>query len=137
MKKWALTPVRDIMFSGDQLPLVTRDAPVIEVLGEISRKTLGIVGVQGVDGALEGVITDGDIRRYLESRADGSMRATMWETTASELMTPGSVALEPERLSARALHVLQSNRISAAFVLEDGKPVGIVTLIQLLTLGVA
>lgn len=133
----ALTPVRDIMFTGSSMPLVTRSTPVIEVVGEISRKTLGIVGVLSEDGLLEGVITDGDIRRYLEGRADSSMRATMWETVASELMTPGSKCLEPERLSARALHVLQSNKISAAFVVEDGKPVGIVTLIQLLTLGVA
>ena len=133
----ALTPVRDIMFTGDQLPLVGRETPVIEVLGEISRKTLGIVGVVDQDGRLAGVITDGDIRRHLEGNSDGSMRATMWETAARQLMTPGSIHLEPERLSARALHVLQSNKISAAFVLENGQPVGIVTLMQLLTLGVA
>lgn len=133
----ALTPVREIMFTGEQMPLVGRDAPVIEALGEISRKTLGIVGVLEPDGRLAGVITDGDIRRYLESHADKSMRETMWETTAAELMTPGSISLEPERFAARALHILQTNRISAAFVVEDGKPVGVVTLIQLLTRGVA
>lgn len=133
----ALTPVRDIMFTGETLPLVRRDTPVIEVLGEISRKTLGICGVLADDGTLAGVITDGDIRRYLEANSEGSMKSTLWERRADSLMTPGSVQLEPERLSARALHILQSNRISAAFVLREGRPVGIVTLIQLLTLGVA
>lgn len=133
----ALTPVRDIMHAGENMPLVSRDAPVIEVLGEISRKTLGIVGVVDAGGKLAGVITDGDIRRYLEAQSEETMKATMWETPAAKLMTPGSIHLQPERSSARALHVLQSNRISAAFVLEDDRPVGVVTLIQLLTLGVA
>ncbi|MEM7440679.1 MAG: KpsF/GutQ family sugar-phosphate isomerase [Pseudomonadota bacterium] len=133
----ALTPVSDIMFQGERMPLVTKDTPVIEVLGEISNKSLGICGVLGADGGLSGVITDGDVRRYLESRSDGSMKDALWNAKADSLMTPGSVHLEPGRLSARALHVLQSNKISAAFVLEDGKPVGVVTLIQLLTLGVA
>ncbi len=133
----ALTPVRDIMYKDDDMPTVDIDAPIIEVLGEISRKTLGIVGVTDSKGALLGVITDGDIRRYMEANSEGSMKDAMWDTHARALMTPGSVFLEPERLSARALHVLQSNKISAAFVIEDGKPVGVVTLIQLLTLGVA
>lgn len=133
----ALTPVRDIMYKDNGVPTVGIDAPVIDVLGEISRKTLGIVGVTDSDGGLMGVITDGDIRRYLESNSEGSMKDAMWDTHAKDLMTPGSVFLEPERLSARALHVLQSNKISAAFVIENGKPVGVVTLIQLLTLGVA
>ncbi|MEM9850411.1 MAG: KpsF/GutQ family sugar-phosphate isomerase [Pseudomonadota bacterium] len=132
----ALTPVRDVMFEGDMMPLVGPDAPVMDVLGEISRKALGIVGVVE-NSLLAGVITDGDIRRYLEANADGSMRDAMWNTMARDLMTPGSVSLEPERLAARALHVLQSNRISAAFVLEDGRPLGIVTLMHLLSRGVA
>lgn len=133
----ALTPVRDIMYKDADMPTVPLNAPIIEVLGEISRKTLGIVGVLDAYGALQGVITDGDIRRYMEANSEGSMKDAMWNTHAQSLMTPGSVFLEPERLSARALHVLQSNKISAAFVIENGKPVGVVTLIQLLTLGVA
>ena len=133
----ALTPVRDIMFQGDDMPVATSNTPIIEVLGEISRKSLGIVGVMSAEGTLEGVVTDGDIRRYLETNSDRSMKEAMWETQASALMTQGSVHLEPERLSARALHVLQSNQISAAFVIENGKPIGVVTLLQLLALGVA
>jgi len=133
----ALTPVCDIMYKDSNMPTIGLDAPIIEVLGEISKKTLGIVGVTNTAGALLGVITDGDIRRYLEAKSEGSMRDAMWNTHAHDLMTPGSVFLEPERLSARALHVLQSNKISAAFVIKNDKPVGVVTLIQLLTLGVA
>lgn len=133
----ALTPVSDVMVTGHELPLVPRGTPVIEALGEISKKSLGITGVVDNDGALVGVITDGDIRRYLETNSEGSMKEALWESSAETLMTPGSIHLEPERLSARALHVLQSNKIGAAFVVADGKPVGLVTLNKLLTLGVA
>ena len=133
----ALTPVQDIMYQGTDVPTIASDAPIIEALGEISQKTLGIVGVTNKDGTLLGVITDGDVRRYLESNSERSMKDALWGTHARSLMTPGSVSLEPERLSARALHILQSNKISAAFVVENDRPVGVVTLIQLLTLGVA
>ncbi|MDG1999987.1 MAG: KpsF/GutQ family sugar-phosphate isomerase [Amylibacter sp.] len=133
----ALTPVQDIMYKGTDVPTIASDAPIIEALGEISQKTLGIVGVTNKDGTLLGVITDGDVRRYLESNSERSMKDALWGAHARSLMTPGSVSLEPERLSARALHILQSNKISAAFVIENDRPVGVVTLIQLLTLGVA
>ena len=133
----ALTPVSDIMIKGDDLPLIGSDASVLEVVGEISRKSQGIVGVLSTDGSLAGVITDGDIRRYLEANSQGSMKHAMVETTAGNIMTPTSICLEPERLCARALSVLQQNKISGAFVVEDGKPVGLVALIQLLQSGVA
>ncbi|MBC6442730.1 MAG: KpsF/GutQ family sugar-phosphate isomerase [Rhodobacteraceae bacterium] len=133
----ALTPVSDIMITGDRMPLVRPDTPLIDALGEISKKSLGICGVCGPDGSLAGVITDGDIRRYLESRSEGTMKATLWEAKADRLMTPGSIVLEPAHLSARALHVLQSNKIAAAFAINAGRPVGVVTLNRLLTLGVA
>jgi len=133
----ALTPVSDIMAKGDDLPLISGHASVMEVVGEISRKSHGIVGVLSDTGALAGVITDGDIRRYLEANSQGSMKSAMLETTAHSIMTQTSISLEPQRLCARALSVLQQNRISAAFVIEDGKPVGLVALIQLLQSGVA
>jgi len=132
-----LQPISEFMFKGDQLPLVEMDAPIIEVISEISNKGFGIVGMRDVNGNLVGVITDGDIRRYLESNASGTMKSVIWKATAASLMTPGGVRLEPERLSARALNILQKNKISAAFVVEDSKPVGLVTVLQLLQRGVA
>ncbi len=70
----ALTPVGDIMHKGDDLPLVALDAPVIEVISQISAKGFGIVGVQNADDSLAGVITDGDIRRYLEGNVTGTLQ---------------------------------------------------------------
>ncbi len=133
----ALMPVRDIMHKGADLPLVALDAPVIEVISEISAKGFGIVGMQNPDGSLVGVITDGDIRRYLESNAHGTLQSVIGDAKAVSLMTKGGVTIDPDRLSARALNVMQTKRITAAFVIEAGIPVGLITVHQLLQQGVA
>ncbi|WP_205859889.1 KpsF/GutQ family sugar-phosphate isomerase [Cochlodiniinecator piscidefendens] len=132
-----LQPISEFMHKGDQLPLLPETAPIIEVISEISNKGFGIVGLQNADGHLVGVVTDGDIRRYLEKNTSGTMQAVIWSATAAQLMTPNSVTLDQERLSARALNIMQTNRITAAFVVEDEKPVGLITVLQLLQRGVA
>ncbi|HBQ37175.1 MAG TPA: KpsF/GutQ family sugar-phosphate isomerase [Rhodobacteraceae bacterium] len=133
----ALTPVRDIMISGEQLPLVSLDSPVIEVISQISAKGFGIVGLQNPDQSLAGVITDGDIRRYLEANSNGTLQSVIGDTKALALMTKGGVTIDPDRLTARALNVMQTKKITAAFVVENSKPVGLVTVHQLLQQGVA
>ena len=133
----SLTSVAEIMHGTDELPLVALDARVIDVVARQSERNFGIVGVLRDDGRLAGVITDGDIRRYLVSQLENSMHVAMNETYARDIMTSDPTCLEPERLSARALNVMQTKRISAAFVVEDGKPVGLMTMLRLLNLGVA
>jgi len=133
----ALMPVRDVMHKGAALPLLSQDTSVIEVISEISAKGFGIVGMQNADGSLAGVITDGDIRRYLESNASGTLQSVIGEARAKALMTKGGVTIDPDRLSARALNVMQTKKITAAFVVEGGQPVGLITVHQLLQQGVA
>ncbi len=132
-----LTPVSDVMHTGDAVPLLPQTASIIEVIGELSQKSLGVVGLTDADGQLRGVMTDGDIRRYLEANSQGSMKSAMWETSAETVMTREFISIEPQRLSARAMSMLESNRISAVFVVEDGAPLGVVTMLQLLQAGVA
>lgn len=131
----ALTAIDDVMLTGDELPLVEETTPIEGVVGMLSAKSLGIVGVCDAQGLLSGVITDGDIRRYLGQSADMSMRAAMYETYAGSIMTEHPVTLSPGILSAKALNTLQTSRISAAFVLDDGRPVGAVTTLMLLQAG--
>ena len=133
----ALMPVRDIMRKDADLPLVSLKASVIEVISVISAKGFGIVGLQNPDGSLAGVITDGDIRRYLEGNAAGTLQSVIGEAKAVALMTKGGVTIDPDRLSARALNVMQTKRITAAFVVESNKPIGLITVHQLLQQGVA
>ncbi|WP_319637281.1 KpsF/GutQ family sugar-phosphate isomerase [Kangsaoukella pontilimi] len=132
----ALKHVREIMHESDALPVIAASASVLEAIGVLSAKGHGIVGLTR-DGALAGVITDGDIRRYLERNATSTMQAALHETEAGEIMTEGSVTLRPDMMAGEALSILQSKRISAAFVLSDGRPVGLVTMLRLLNRGTA
>lgn len=132
----ALKRVDEIMIAGDDLPLVSQDTPVISALSVLSAKGQGIVGVT-LQGQLQGVITDGDIRRYLENNAASTMKSALHETQAFAVMTGGSVVLKPEMLVGEALRILQTRRISAAFVVSETGPVGLITMLRLLNRGAA
>ena len=132
----ALKRVDEIMIEGEDLPLVAQDTPVMAALNILSGKGQGIVGVTK-DGELQGVITDGDIRRYLERNAASTMQVALHETPAMAVMTKGSVILSPEMLVGETLRILQTKRISAAFVASEGSPVGLITMLRLLNRGAA
>ena len=131
-----LKQVDEIMHTGEALALVDAATPVIAAISELSAKGFGITGITR-NGMLAGVITDGDIRRYLERNADATMQGALHDTTAGEIMTEGSVTLRPGMLAGEAMAILQGKRIQAAFVVEDGKPVGLVTMLRLLNRGTA
>ena len=132
----ALKRVEEIMHSENALPLVDANASVLSAISELSAKGQGIVGVTE-KGALSGVITDGDIRRYLERNAGSTMQAALHETRAAAIMTRGSVTLSGGTIVGEALSILQSRRISAAFVVENKTPVGLITMLRLLNRGAA
>jgi len=132
----ALKRVDEIMIEGEDLPLVAQDTPVMAALNILSSKGQGIVGVTK-DGELQGVITDGDIRRYLERNAASTMQVALHETPAMAVMTKGSVILSPEMLVGETLRILQTKRISAAFVASEGSPIGLITMLRLLNRGAA
>jgi arabinose-5-phosphate isomerase len=133
----ALMPVSDLMTKGADVPLLSQDAPISDVLTEISAKGFGIAGLLDQEGKLAGVITDGDIRRYISENTDGSMKDVMFGTTGKSIMTTQYTPAEPTQSCAKTLGVLEANKISAAFVLEDGKPIGLIRLLALIQAGVA
>ncbi len=132
----ALKRVNEIMHPADDLPLVDVSTPVIKALATLSAKGHGIVGVTE-NGLLVGVITDGDIRRYLEKNASATMQEALHEATSRAIMTKGPTSLGPDTMVGEALNVLQSKRISAAFVTKANRPVGLITLLRLLNRGAA
>ncbi len=137
----SLIPIDTVMYKGADLPLLAQTAPMIDAIGQMSNKAFGLVGLTDSAGLLAGIITDGDIRRYLQDNADGSMRGAMQDTTAGDVMTVKPVVLSPDCLCGRAIGILQEHKISAAFVMEDGKAdgkiAGLITILQLLRAGVA
>ena len=132
----ALSTVDEAMHR-EGLPLLPQGAPMIEVIGEIGRRGFGIVGLLGSRGELAGVITDGDVRRYLEASAGKGMAEAMGRP-AGAIMTPGSVTIGADRMASTALALLEERRIGQAFVLDaEGRPQGLVTMLELLRVGVA
>ena len=112
-----LKPVKRLMHSGDQLPLVHRDTNMHDVIVVMSEKRLGVVGVTDDEGRLAGVITDGDLRRHIEQGLDHP---------ASDFMSSDPKTIEPDSLIDDALALFDEYRITTLFVVENGKPVGVV-----------
>jgi arabinose-5-phosphate isomerase len=111
-----LKPVRRLMHGGDQLPLVGTDTSMHDTVVEMSAKRLGVVGVTSVDGRLVGVITDGDLRRHIEQGLDHP---------ASVFMSADPKTVGPDDLVDEALTLFDEHRITTLFVVDAGKPVGV------------
>jgi len=122
-----LRTVADLMHGQDELPLIGEGAPMSEALLVMSQKRFGAVGVTDAAGALVGLITDGDLRRHM----DGLMGHA-----AGEVMTKGPLLIGPHALAAEALKVMNERRITVLFVVESGKPVGVLHVHDLLRAGV-
>jgi len=95
----------------------------------MSAKGFGCVGVIDKAGKLTGIVTDGDLRRH--------MRADLLEARVEDVMTASPKTVRPDQLASETLDILNSSKITALFAVENGKPVGIVHLHDLLRAGVA
>ncbi len=123
--------VRDIMHGGDTMPLTTPQAPMAEALGVMTAKGFGCVGVVDAGGTLIGVVTDGDLRR--------NIGPDLLDHTVAAIMTTTPRTVPPDCLVGEALAMMnQANRpFTVLFVVEDGRPLGIVHMHDFLRLGVA
>lgn len=121
--------VSDIMHTEDRLPLVGEDMIMSEALVTMTEKSFGCLGVMDTDGKLSGIITDGDLRR--------NMGAGLVSRRAGDVMTPNPKAVTPDTLAGAALEQINSSNITALFVVDDGRPVGIIHIHDLLRAGIA
>lgn len=124
-----LLKVRDIMHGGKELPLVDPASSMSEALILMTERGLGCVGVCGDDGELAGIITDGDLRRH--------MSPALTTMAVTDVMTVGAKTLHPDNLASEALHILNEYKITNAFVVENGRPVGVLHIHDCLRAGVA
>jgi len=113
------------------MPLVKEGTPMQDALLEMTSKMLGCVGIVGGDGRLLGIITDGDLRRCLAP--------DMLSKKADDVMTRNPKTVAPDVLAAEAVNTMNNTGkgITQLFVVEDGKPVGIIHLHDCLRAGVA
>jgi arabinose-5-phosphate isomerase len=115
-----LVRVAELMHRGDAMPLVADTASLDVVIHEMSLKRLGCTGVVDHSGRLEGIVTDGDLRRAIE-RGGGRLPSTV-----AELMTRGPKTVGRDELAVTALELMERHRITQLFIVDDqGRPDGI------------
>jgi arabinose-5-phosphate isomerase len=95
----------------------------------MTQKALGCLGVIDGAGKLVGIITDGDLRRH--------MGPDLLSATAGQIMTPSPKTIRATALASSALDILNKSRITTLFVVEGGRPVGVVHVHDLLRASVA
>lgn len=129
-----LLTVGDIMHSGEENPVVVGETTVQEALFVITDKGLGAVSVIDANGVMQGVLTDGDIRRGLSKGIDFLQRPV------TELMTKQPKTITKDKLAAQALHIMESNHPKPITVLPvidaDNKVIGLLHMTDLVRQGV-
>lgn len=126
-----MTSVREVMTRSD-LPLIAEGADMNEVVDAMTSSGLGIAGVIDMAGRLKGVITDGDLRRNIHQ---------LHGAEAASVMNQAPVIVEPQMLVDEVLRILNTNEITAAFVIEPDAavnnrvPIGVIHVHDLLRLG--
>ena len=124
--------VKDLMHIGDSLPAVQLDTPMSKAVIEMSSKRLGLTVVLDNKGRIAGIVTDGDVRRGLEKWG-----GKLFELTAGAVMTKNPKTISEEELAAKALSIMQGYSITALVVSDnDGKPIGIIHLHDILRQGI-
>jgi len=112
-----LTRVKDVMHTGDALPLVQLDTPIKEVFSIMTHRNVrGTAGVLDSNGDLTGIITDGDIRRRLDKSLDPLTG------TAKDLMTTNPRGVDANELAEKALFLMEQFRIQILFVFDKQSP---------------
>ena len=124
-----LQKVADVMPTGESLPLVPNNIAMSEAILVMTAKSFGCLGVVDKYGVLQGVITDGDLRRH--------MGPELLNQLTGQVMTTNSTSIRPEALVNEALRTMTSKFITALFVLENEQPIGIIHIHDCLRVGVA
>lgn len=129
-----LMTVENVMHKGNDNPVIAEDSIVQDALFMMTEKGLGAVSVVDEEGHLVGLVTDGDVRRGLETGSN----FLQWPVDA--MMTKNPRQITSDKLAAEALHVMEKNQPRPITVLpvvdKDGKAVGMVHLTDLLRQGV-
>jgi arabinose-5-phosphate isomerase len=113
-----LLHIRDIMHTGDDVPSVPADASTAAALLEMTRKRLGMTAVVDEAGVLQGVFTDGDLRRALDDQ-----NTDLHATPVSRLMGRAPKTIGPDALAVEAAHLMEEFKISALVVVDGERRV--------------
>jgi arabinose-5-phosphate isomerase len=109
-----LRRVEALMHAGEDIPRVLPTAKMPDVIYEMSRKGLGLAAVASADGKLLGIVTDGDLRRVMQTR-----QGNVLELTAADCMTRNPVTLPRAELAAAALRLMEEKKITSVLVVDS------------------
>ena len=112
-----LLRVADVMHAGEDHPEVHQDTRMSEAIIEISQKRMGVAAVVDDAGRLLGVLTDGDLRRGLQTHAE-----RMLNMPVSDFMTRDPKRISQDALAMKALHLMEKHAITNIFVTEPDNP---------------
>ncbi|RKY94384.1 MAG: D-arabinose 5-phosphate isomerase [Ignavibacteriae bacterium] len=122
--------IDEIMVKNEQVPIVAQDAPMKDIIIEMTGKRLGMTCVVDTNGVLSGIITDGDLRRLLEKTME------IKELKAKDILTSDPKVTSKDYLASFALQTMETYKITSLVVVDvEKKPEGIVHLHDLLNLG--
>ena len=125
-----LLRVNDIMHTGDEIPRVAKGASLRDALLEITRKNLGMTVICDAQMKIEGVFTDGDLRRVFDMGVD------VRTLGIADVMTPGGIRVRSGILAVDVLNLMQSRHITAVMVADGDQLLGVVHMHDLLRAGV-
>ena len=118
--------VSEIMHTKKAIPLIDKNEKMSKAIIIMTKKSFGCLGVIDKNKKIIGIITDGDLRRRVNSR--------FFEKTASQIMTKNPTVASKNTLVGQALNIMNSKKITSLFICEKKKPVGIVHIHDLLRL---
>ncbi len=124
-----LTQIGELMHKGEELPLASIDTSMIDAVKAMTEKGYGCIGITNEKGYLAGIITDGDLRRNIDK--------DMARMSVSDVMSHIPKVIAPTALASTAVALLNETKVTALFVTEDDKPVGLIHMHDLLRAGVA
>jgi arabinose-5-phosphate isomerase len=133
--KKLLLRVRDLMHTGDAVPIVSEETLIKDAIYEISSKKMGITAVLNASGKLVGVISDGDLRRWMEKTEKSG--ENLLSKKAADIMTLNPKVANKDSLAAEAVALMEKNSITCLIVSDhDARPEGVIHLHDLLKAGV-
>lgn len=130
--KKLLIKVKDLMHTGDSIPIVLPHVSMTEAVMEISSKRLGVTIVADGDKRICGVITDGDLRRGIQKWGK-----SFFDMKAEVVMTGNPKTISEDELAVKALSIMEKYSITSLAVPDsDGKTIGIIHLHDILKKGI-
>ncbi len=122
--------VSEVMVTGSRVPVIAKHKPASDAVQVLNEKNLGAVLIIDEDERIAGILTDGDLRRYIADQE------TFNGSTAGEVMTPEPVCIEGDMLAADALSIMQRHEITILPIVDrDNKLSGMLHLHDLLGKG--